>query len=204
MVVLAPPSVTCPSGFRYWCGECWAIDTINRNWFDASANCYALHGYLATVRSSKENRWVYEFLRMYDNAGRDVWIGLNDVSKEGSMVWSDGSTSNFTNFNIGQPDNAGGGEHCAQYWNNKNGAWNDAGCNVAIRSLCRYDRALSAPSIGRLRCSLRWISINECSLIQLCLYCQNSCCATKCKLSCWISVLVWRVLDGGRYVSQLV
>ncbi len=149
IIVVAPPNVTCPSGYYYWYGDCLLIDTSYRNWFDATANCYAQGGYLASIHSSAENRWVYELLRMTDNAGRDVWIGLNDISQEGTMEWSDGTVVQYSSYSNGQPDNAGGYEHCVHYLNNQNGAWNDGGCSWTMRSLCKYNETLSLPSPGK-------------------------------------------------------
>ena len=64
------------------------------------------------------------------------WIGLNDRAKEGTFVWSDGSSTTFMNFYAGEPNSFQGiDEDCGQFWiENK---WNDRGCESLFSYICK-------------------------------------------------------------------
>ena len=42
------------------------------------------------------------------------WIGLSQLSTTSGFVWSDGTPVNFVNWAGGEPNNANGGENCAE------------------------------------------------------------------------------------------
>ena len=79
-------------------------------WTASESEALTLGGHLATVNDATENDWIYD---TFGGATRNLWIGYNDIALEGTFVWADGSTSNFTNWNLGQPDNAGGTQDAA-------------------------------------------------------------------------------------------
>ncbi len=54
-----------------------------------------------------------------------VWIGLNDVEREGDWRWVSGEPVTYTNFQHGQPDNAKGREDFVELRGNVSGKWND-------------------------------------------------------------------------------
>ncbi len=125
------------------------MDTTSRNWFDSSVNCNSKGGYLGSIHSLEQNRWVYEFIRASGYSGSDIWIGMNDISQEGSMVWLDGSNSSYTFFSATDTRNYGSYEHCVIYWNNKNGAWADTVCTAGLKGLCKYNGTVSLNSPGK-------------------------------------------------------
>ena len=56
------------------------------------------------------------------------WIGLNDMSREGGFIWSDGSAVAYVNWDDGEPNNSGE-EDCGLILAGKGGVWNDAKCD---------------------------------------------------------------------------
>ena len=72
-------------------------------------------------------------------------MGLNDISAEGQFVYSDGSNVDFANWLPGQPDNAGGNEHCGHVWyldpinNGTAHGWNDWYCDKTLAYVCKMD-----------------------------------------------------------------
>ena len=73
------------------------------NWYSGSSYCIS-YGFdnLATISSHEENA-------MLSNAspfGSDCWIGLNDISSEGTYVWVDGSDSTYREWYTNQPNSA--------------------------------------------------------------------------------------------------
>ncbi|MES2606866.1 MAG: lectin-like protein, partial [Pseudomonadota bacterium] len=60
-------------------------------WTASEAQAVALGGHLATVRNLAENTWIYNQFSAFSHAGstaRGLWIGLNDVTTEGTYKWS--------------------------------------------------------------------------------------------------------------------
>ncbi|XP_072326957.1 C-type lectin lectoxin-Enh6-like [Scyliorhinus torazame] len=67
-----------------------------------------------------------------------TWIGLHDFFKEGTFLWTDGSSIDFTKWNLGEPNNNLGNEDCAHFgWRNQF-VWNDGPCNIEYSSICSY------------------------------------------------------------------
>ena len=63
----------------------------------------------------------------------EFWIGIHDMDNEGTFVYdSDNSPISFTNWNFGEPNNAGLGEDCAIM--NGHGKWNGLPCTDSQRS----------------------------------------------------------------------
>jgi hypothetical protein len=73
----------------------------------------------------------------------DVWIGYNDIQAGGVFVWTSGSASSYTRWNLatGQPDN-NGDQDCAElHTDNSVGqnfiyTWNDAECDDRNHWIC--------------------------------------------------------------------
>ncbi|XP_038566539.1 C-type mannose receptor 2-like [Micropterus salmoides] len=87
---------------------------IGLAWKDAQAYCRTHHTDLAMIENAQENTQVFSVGLGF--AG--VWIGLYRTP----WRWSDISSSPFTNWGIGQPNNIGGDLYCAaetsgHYWN---------------------------------------------------------------------------------------
>jgi hypothetical protein len=49
----------------------------------------------------------------------DLWIGANDIHREGTMVWVSDKTNvskGFSNWHPGEPNNSRSSEHCGNYY----------------------------------------------------------------------------------------
>ncbi|XP_041363357.1 echinoidin-like [Gigantopelta aegis] len=78
------------------------------------------------------------------NDGR-MWIGLTDVLKEGSFVWTDGSTLDWTNWAKGEPNSYGGDEDCVLQTDR---GWIDVSCTAApYQFVCKH-RSRALPLTG--------------------------------------------------------
>ena len=117
------------------------------SWNDAESQAQALGGHLVTIHSAAENQFIVNnILVNFTGSGGPnltavpLWIGYHDPkNNDGSgaahasnFVWADGSTSTYTNWNSGEPNNAGGTEYYAAInWqhsvntSNAAGTWND-------------------------------------------------------------------------------
>ena len=96
------------------------------SWTVAEAAAVALGGHLATLRSQAEHDFLNANFHNWQGSDIDLWIGLNDAAVEGSFVWSSGEPVSYTNWDTGEPNDAGGNEDYANLRkNNPNAYWND-------------------------------------------------------------------------------
>ncbi|MCH8922641.1 MAG: tandem-95 repeat protein, partial [Planctomycetes bacterium] len=109
-------------------GHYYSIVTGNRNWFAARDHAQTLQflgaaGHLVTITSAAEA----DFLRanVLDPAPTSfIYIGLNDDEVEGLFRWVTGEPVTFTDWNPGEPNNAGG-EDAVIVVRNSGWRWND-------------------------------------------------------------------------------
>jgi len=94
-------------------------------------------GHLVTVESAEENNFI---AATFTDVPR-IWIGLNDIGQEAASVganftWISGSSSNYRNFWVGEPNSGGNGsEDVVEFFTNHSttssqmptlvGRWND-------------------------------------------------------------------------------
>jgi hypothetical protein len=103
-------------------------------WNVASDDC-ARNGYhLVTVDDLDEEQFLRENFGTYDHSNY-WWGGYSDAAIEGTWAWEDGSTSSYTHWNTGAPDDSGGGEDCAvlRYVQDY---WNDLPCTFPTSYVC--------------------------------------------------------------------
>ncbi len=79
-----------------------------------------LNGHLATITSQIENNYL-NVLYPFDFR---AWIGLSDVTTEGTYQWVTGEMYNYTNWDVGQPDNHNNNEDYVEFIKSS-GKWND-------------------------------------------------------------------------------
>ncbi len=84
---------------------------------DANAQAIAAGGHLVTISSAAEDAFVSNM-----DPGR-IWIGFTDNVTEGDWQWVTGEPVTYTNWDYGEPNNAGIGEDWAV--TNWYGKWND-------------------------------------------------------------------------------
>ena len=69
--------------------------------------------------------------------GLDVWLGGNDIEKEGVWKWADCSPAwEFNFWSQGNPDNYVGNQDCLHYTNNR-WKWDDQNCAEDLAFVCR-------------------------------------------------------------------
>ena len=70
-----------------------------------------------------------------------MWIGANDIEKEGTFVWTDGTQVTTTYWYPGQP--YGTNSDCVRTNYKEEGGWNDAPCDEKMIFLCQKDGRLN-------------------------------------------------------------
>ncbi|XP_031169040.1 lymphocyte antigen 75-like [Sander lucioperca] len=104
----------------------FVIVALALTWTQAQSHCRAHHTDLASVRNMAENQKVQEMLY----GGGVYWFGLF----RDSWKWSDGSTSSFSFWKNGQPDN--NNETCVAADFSQSGAWEDWPCDMERAFIC--------------------------------------------------------------------
>nr|BAC54022.1 C-type lectin 1 [Anguilla japonica] len=127
---------TCPEGWKGFNGCCYKHFDLLKNWREAEFYCMIRGGHLASVHSNVEYQFLRELNKASDPQDSMFWIGLTDIRKEGTWVWSDGSAVDFTTWNPGQPDDWQGNEDCVHANVPEQKNWNDVDCSTPYRFIC--------------------------------------------------------------------
>jgi len=126
---------TCLEGFTLYNGNCYFLSSETATWLDASTICDIKGSSLATITSLDESLAVYEMMGY-----SDFWIGFSDIDSEGTFVWADGSSSTFTYWGSGEPNDDNFNEDCTEIRAAKNGTWNDQPCSYERRFVCKSNQ----------------------------------------------------------------
>ena len=89
----------------------------------AKAQCESDGSYLAIPRSEAENDFIGSLI-----PNENIWIGINDIAKEGSFVADDGREISWTKWDSGEPNEG----HGSDYYND-DGEWVSGEDAVEIR-----------------------------------------------------------------------
>ncbi|XP_014872018.1 CD209 antigen-like protein E isoform X2 [Poecilia latipinna] len=122
---------TCPAGWRMFSCSCYLLSASSGSWDEGRADCRTRGGDLVVINNDDEQKFVLTV------SEKSPWIGLKEET-EGSWKWVDGTplSSELKKYwGQGQPDNAFGGEACAQIWENYK-TWNDNKCDDSFLWIC--------------------------------------------------------------------
>jgi hypothetical protein len=99
-----------------------------------------LGGYLARITNQEEHDAIAACLPDVMNSST-FWIGLNDEAEEGTFVWEDGTSLDYSNWNAGEPSDKVGKEDGVIC---QNGLWCDVRAKWQYGVLVEYDQPLNA------------------------------------------------------------
>jgi len=116
--------------------------------FASSLNYNGMKGRLLTFLCKEQEEKISEWMNGI-NPQALVWLGASDSESEGYWKWTSNgelfwsqsnlnqdTASTFTNWRDGEPNNAGGNEHCATY--KPNAGWNDVNCDSAAQIVVEF------------------------------------------------------------------
>ena len=136
---------TCQDGWKFHKGNCYRIFKICATYDQAEQSCQRNEGNLVSIHNSDENKFVFDLWKDTFNGNKNLWIGLNDKSKEGQFVWTDDTKWPIDDFNPwvrNQQDN-NDGEDCVQLVERGRLAWNVRSCSIVSPYMCK-----SAPTVA--------------------------------------------------------
>ncbi|XP_072026508.1 uncharacterized protein [Amphiura filiformis] len=146
--------VGCPSGWTYFNEHCYLESTETVDFEDASHACMMLKSNVVIINDQDENDALSPLI-LSDPALTSYWIGLTDITTEDTFVWLDGTIARengvdylYTNFQPGEPNNAGN-EDCMVITAATRpgyflGGWNDVRCTVVRGYICEMSGVASA------------------------------------------------------------
>ena len=121
----------CKPGWSYFGGICYSTSKTCKTWTEAQKACNSYHANLVRIRNQEENVYVQHRLN-----GAKGWIGLNDLTTEGTFEWADNQPVNFTYWADNQPNNFRN-EDCVHTLGVRHRfMWNDVNCNSCRNYTC--------------------------------------------------------------------
>lgn len=122
-------------------GKCFLADPVKKSYHAASDDCIMKGGTLSTPLNSDENDQLYAYVRQTIGPEEHIWLGVNDMVKEGDWVDKSGNNVRFKNWETAvthQPD-GGRSQNCAILSNPANGKWFDESCRAEKASVCEFN-----------------------------------------------------------------
>nr|XP_020453309.1 tetranectin-like [Monopterus albus] len=123
--------------------KCFLADPVRKRYHTASEDCHALGGVLGTPTSSDENNQLTDYIRQSIGLDEQVWLGINDMVKEGTWTDQTGLSITYKNWDMSnsqspQPD-GGQSQNCAVLSEASYGKWSDENCREEKPSVCQFN-----------------------------------------------------------------
>ena len=104
--LLIPPMYSCPNGWLYFRGYCFAsfVEEESLQWYEAEEKCAqkakGRDGHLVSITDYLEmnvvHYWIVEQWKLTPH--QSIYIGLIDTNREGFYNWSDGNPMSYTDW----------------------------------------------------------------------------------------------------------
>lgn len=108
-----------------------------KRFWDAQLYCQARGGHLAMPKDQVANAAIAAYIR--EEGVSRVYIGLNDVEREGLFTYVDSSPmSTFSAWRQGEPNNAYDQEDCTDLLST--GEWTDVSCSPTMYFVCEFNK----------------------------------------------------------------
>ncbi|XP_015685830.1 collectin-11, partial [Protobothrops mucrosquamatus] len=125
------------AGVRETDNKTYLLVKEQKRYVDAQLYCQGRGGILSMPKDEATNNLIASYI---NQAGLSrVFIGINDLEKEGSFVYSDRSPmQTFNKWSTGEPNNAYDEEDCVEMITS--GGWNDVACHITMNFVCEFDK----------------------------------------------------------------
>jgi hypothetical protein len=133
----APDTATCAGCTTIVMGaRVFHLCSNSLTWTAAQAACqlYGATTHLASIHGQAEHDAVVAAISASDPAA-DWWIGLNDLTSEGTFTWIDATSVDYLKWRDMEPNDYMAGEDCAEY-SPGTFEWNDASCDIPFYYIC--------------------------------------------------------------------
>ncbi|XP_004582638.2 collectin-11 isoform X2 [Ochotona princeps] len=125
------------AGVRETDSKLYLLVKEEKRYADAQLACQGRGGTLGMPKDEAANGVMAAYLAQ---AGLSrVFIGINDLEREGAFVYSDRSPmQTFNKWRSGEPNNAYDEEDCVEMV--ASGGWNDVACHITMYFMCEFDK----------------------------------------------------------------
>ncbi|XP_029688402.1 CD209 antigen-like protein C [Takifugu rubripes] len=101
-----------------------------KTWDQSRSDCRQKGADLLIINSEEEQAFANRFQKY-------MWIGLTDVTNEGSWKWVDGTAMSTSYWSSKEPNGGGKDENCVDIKNfNAEKSWNDESCSLSLLWIC--------------------------------------------------------------------
>ncbi|XP_040178399.1 mannose-binding protein C-like [Rana temporaria] len=111
----------------------YILNSVEATYSEAKTKCINDGAQLAVPRTLEENQAMFSLRKQ---ANRNLFMGINDLQKEGEFRDQSGEAIKYINWSSGEPNNAFGDEDCVVMW--EDGRWNDDNCIAKFFFLCEF------------------------------------------------------------------
>ncbi|XP_005999055.1 tetranectin [Latimeria chalumnae] len=122
-------------------GKCFLAHTQPKRYHEASEDCMAQGGTLSVPRNGDENDSLFDYMRKSIRSNAEIWIGVNDMTTEGTWVDMAGASIRYKNWETeitAQPD-GNTRENCGVMSGGANGKWFDESCRAQKAFVCEFN-----------------------------------------------------------------
>ncbi|XP_067232917.1 C-type mannose receptor 2-like [Chanodichthys erythropterus] len=138
------PDSHCDEGYLLFGEHCYHFESESvKTWQDAESYCVAQNGHLVSIHDQE----TISFLTAH--MSRSSWVGLNDIDREGTFVWTDGTQADFLPWETNQPDNWQNNEDCVHIRGTEHhdtGKINDLPCTATYPFICQKAKGQGPPA----------------------------------------------------------
>ncbi|MBZ3869294.1 Collectin-11 [Sciurus carolinensis] len=125
------------AGVRETESKIYLLVKEEKRYADAQLSCQGRGGTLSMPKDEAANGLMAAYLAQAGLAR--VFIGINDLEREGAFVYSDRSPmQTFNKWRSGEPNNAYDEEDCVEMV--ASGGWNDVACHITMYFMCEFDK----------------------------------------------------------------
>ncbi|XP_048660841.1 collectin-11 isoform X4 [Marmota marmota marmota] len=125
------------AGVRETDSKIYLLVKEEKRYADAQLSCQGRGGTLSMPKDEAANGLMAAYLAQAGLAR--VFIGINDLEREGAFVYSDRSPmQTFNKWRSGEPNNAYDEEDCVEMV--ASGGWNDVACHTTMYFMCEFDK----------------------------------------------------------------
>ncbi|XP_007902930.1 collectin-11 isoform X2 [Callorhinchus milii] len=125
------------AGVREVGNKLYLLVKEEKRYMDAQAYCRDRGGLLSMPKDEIINSLIASYINQ-EGLTR-VFIGIDDLDKEGQFFFTDGSPLlTFNKWRNSEPNNAYDEEDCAEMVSS--GGWNDVACHITMYFVCEFDK----------------------------------------------------------------